>query len=72
MTLPTHVLGVELLKLIIRSKDPFPPKFYCHSCKQKFSIPITPTSPVSTRVFRWLGVHFNSDQVHMWFYSVLK
>lgn len=48
MAKPTHVLGVDLLKLILRSKDPFPPRFYCHSCKQKFTIPMKSTSPVST------------------------
>lgn len=48
MAMPTHVLGVDLLKLILRSKDPFPPRFFCHSCKQKFTLPMKSTSPVST------------------------
>lgn len=45
MAMPTHVLGVDLLKLILRSKDPFPPRFFCHSCKQKFTLPMKSTSP---------------------------
>ena len=47
MTVPKHVLGVDLLKLILRAKDPFLPRFYCHTCKQKFSLPMNSTSPVS-------------------------
>lgn len=52
MTNTTHAMGVELLKLIVRSKDPLPPKFYCQTCKQKFTIKISPTSPVSAAVLR--------------------
>ena len=52
MTNSTHVMGVELLKLIVRSKDPLPAKFYCQACKQKFTMKITPTSPVSGAVLR--------------------
>ena len=47
MTVPNHLLGVDLLKLILRAKDPFLPRFHCHSCKQKFNLPMNSTSPVS-------------------------
>jgi hypothetical protein len=48
MTVPNHLLGVDLLKLILRAKDPFLPRFHCHSCKQKFNLPMNSTSPRPT------------------------
>ena len=58
MTVPNHVLGVDLLKLILRAKDPFPPRFYCHSCKQKYTLPMNSTFPVSQRLHTvWIAAY---------------